>query len=82
VLVLVQLLHTQQTRQRIRPPIGEDLRLTIISTDDTHSDDSGGASGKSGDNPGAAAEPKPRRSISVNVGCPRHDSLYAHVGDY
>ena len=45
------------------PPIGEDLRLTIISTDDNHSDNSDRASGKSGDNSGPAVQPKPLASI-------------------
>jgi hypothetical protein len=46
------------------PPIGEDLRLTIVSTDDNDPENSSGASDKTGDASGAAEEPRPLDSIS------------------
>jgi hypothetical protein len=45
------------------PPIGEDLRLTIVSTDDTAAENQGGASGKTSANPESKPEQKPLDSI-------------------
>ncbi len=45
------------------PPIGEDLRLTIVSTDDTAAENQGGASGKTSANSEAEPEQKPLDSI-------------------
>ncbi len=46
------------------PPIGEDLRLTIVSTDNSAADGNpAGGSGKAGDNSEAAKEQKPLDSI-------------------
>ena len=45
------------------PPIGEDLRLTIVSTDDTAPENQGGASGKTSANPESEPEQKPLDSI-------------------
>ena len=68
------------------PPIGEDLRLTIVSTDDTAAENQGGASGKTSANSEAEPEQKPleldrrvvRRAAGLlgaaaqRCGAPRH----------
>src|SRR5580692_7830774 len=45
------------------PPIGEDLRLTIVSADDNARENQGGTSGKTGANPESEPEQKPLDSI-------------------